>query len=241
MIRTIIAKACALALVAGGAGHDAGRRGMGRSGRLNRMVPWTLLLLIGLAAPAVDGAPAAPALQGKFEELNEPSTHTPGKVKMTEFADFYCPHCHRFEQEGLPVLEKEFGKRLEVTMVGFPVIRGKLPTAFEMYEQARAMGKGPEMRRALFRSIHRDRVEVFDRLIRESIIKEVGLDVAKFEAGLKSGKPTQALELGKAWGEAVKVQQTPTILLDGHIKVEDINPENLKVIIRSILDADAKK
>jgi thiol:disulfide interchange protein DsbA len=209
----------------------------GGGGRLGRRALLAMLLL----ALAALGVEAAPALKGKFEELNEPSTHTPGKVKMTEFADFYCPHCHRFEEEGLPVLEKEFGKRLEVTMVSFPVIRGKLPTAFEMYEQARAMGKGPEMRRALFRAIHRDRMEVFDRLIREALVKEIGLDVAKFEAGLKSGKPAQAVETGKAWGERIKVQQTPTILLDGNIKVENIDPENLKIVIHSILDADTKK
>jgi thiol:disulfide interchange protein DsbA len=210
---------------------------------MERPMLLAVAVLAGLAWLGSDAAPvpAASALKGKFEELNEPSTHQAGKVKMAEFADFYCPHCHRFEAEALPILEKEFGKRLEVTMVGFPVIRGKLPTAFEMYEQARAMGKGNEMKKALFRAIHRDRVDVFDRLIRESIIKEVGLDVAKFEAGLASGKPAQAVELGKAWGERIKVQQTPTILLDGHIKVDTIDPENLKTIIHGILAADAKK
>jgi len=212
--------------------------------RVHRLGPLVLAVLTitagfgwGLSAlPA-----AATELKGKYEELKEPSTHQRGKVKLTEFADFYCPHCHRFEAEALPVLEKEFGNRLEVTMVGFPVIAGKLPTVFEMYEQAKAMGKGPEMRRVLFRSIHKDRVQIFDRLIRESLIKEVGLDVAVFEAGLASGKPVRALEAGKAWGMRVNVQQTPTILLDGNIKVEAIDPENLKTVIQSILAGDGKK
>ncbi len=180
-------------------------------------------------------------LKGKYEELNEPSSHTPGKVKLVEFADFYCPHCHRFDAEGLPILEKEFGNKLEVTMVGFPVIHGKLPTVFDMYEQAKSMGKGNEMKRAIFRTIHQDRVPIFDRLIREKLAKEVGLDPVAFEAGLASGKPARAFEEGRKWGERIKVQQTPTILLDGNIKVEQIDPENLKTIIRSILDADSKK
>lgn len=181
------------------------------------------------------------ALKGKFEELKEPSTHQPGRVKLTEFADFYCPHCHRFEQEAVPILEKEFGKSLDVTMVGFPVMPGKLPTAFEMYEQAKTMGKGNEMKRVLFRTIHKDKTHLLDRVIRESLIKEVGLDVATFEAGLASGKPLKAMDLGKEWGMKVNVQQTPTVLLDGNIKVEAIDPDNLRVIIRSILDADKKK
>ena len=126
-------------------------------------------------------------------------------------------------------------------MVGFPVIPGKLPTAFDMYEQARTMGKGTEMKRVLFRTIHTDRVQILDRLIRESLIKEVGLDPSAFEAGLASGKPAKAVEQGKKWGQRVEVKQTPTLLLDGNIKVELLAPENLITVIRSILDADGKR
>ena len=76
-------------------------------------------------------------------------------------------------------------------MVGYPVIPGKLPTAFE--------------------------------------------------EGLASAKPAKAFEDGRKWGDRIKIQQTPTVLLDGNIKVEQIDPENLKLIIHSILDGDGKK
>ncbi|MGH7262259.1 MAG: DsbA family protein, partial [Nitrospiraceae bacterium] len=142
-----------------------------------------------------------------------------------------------------PFLEKEFGNKVEVTLVGFPVIGGKLPTAFEMYEQAKTMGKGPEMKKVLFRTIHKDRLHVLDKVIRESLIKEVGLDPVTFEAGLASGKPATAFEAGRKWGERVKVQYTPTVVLDGNIKVDgdNLNPENLKTVIASILASDKKR
>jgi thiol:disulfide interchange protein DsbA len=206
-----------------------------RRGRWIGAAAAVAVCLLGAAATGAAG------LKGKFEEIKEPSAHVPGKVKLTEFADFYCPHCHRFEQEALPILKKEFGDRLEVTMVGIPVIPGKLPTAFEMYEQAKTMGKGDEMKRVLFRTIHRDRIHLLDRMVRETLIKEVGLDVAAFEAGLATGKPLRALDAGKDWGVRINVQQTPTILLDGHIKVEQIDPDNLKTVIQSILASDAKR
>ena len=57
---------------------------------------------------------------------------------------------------------------------------------------------------------------------------------------LASAKPARALEAGKKWGERVNVEYTPTILLDGNIKAESINRENLGTIIRSILDSDSK-
>ncbi len=188
---------------------------------------------------------AKPELKGKFEILkDEPSTHQPGKVKVMEFADFYCPHCHHFEETGVPLLLKEFGNKVEVTMVGFPVIPGKLPTAFDMYEQAKMMGKGDQMKAILFRTIHKDKVDgVLDRSIRALLIKEAGLDVTTFEAGLESGKPAKLFEEGRRWGERIKVSSTPSLLLDGNIKVDGANmtPENVVIIIRSILEADAKK
>ena len=200
-------------------------------------IVWSVVVLGGSLAAA------SPELKGKFEIMkDEVSTHAPGKVKLIEFADFYCPHCHRFDETGLPLLVKEFGSKLEITMVGFPVIRGKLPTAFDMYEQAKMMGKGNEMRTVLFRTIHKDKIDgVLDRSIRSLLIKEVGLDPKVFEEGMASGKPAKIFEEGRKWGERIKVQQTPTVLIDGNIKADNIDPENLKLIIQSILDADAKK
>jgi Protein-disulfide isomerase len=197
-------------------------------------------LSIATAAGVVSAAKAE--LKGTFELLKEErSTHKPGKVQLVEFADFYCPHCHRFDGEGLAILEKEFGNKLDVVMVGYPVMPGKLPTAFDMYEQAKTMGKGKEMKRALFRTIHNDKIGIIDRAIREVLIREVGLDPVAFEAGLASAKPARAFEEGRKWGDRIKIQQTPTVLLDGNVKVEQIDPENLKVIIHSILDGDGKR
>jgi protein dithiol oxidoreductase (disulfide-forming) len=219
--------------------------GMGRAtvgGRSTVCMATFVIAAMILLWPVTVAFAALPAgLKGKYVELKEPSIHTPGKVKVIEFADFYCPHCHLFEQTAIPILEKEFGDRVEVTFVGFPIIPGKLPTAFEMYEQAKAMGKGPEMKRALFRTIHKERVQIFDRVIREALAKEVGLDPVAFEAGVASGKPVRALEAGRKWGQRVNVQQTPTIVLDGNIKVEELNPDNLLTIIRSILESDSKR
>ena len=188
---------------------------------------------------------AAPEIKGNYELLKEEaSTHQRGKVKIVEFADFYCPHCHQFDETGIPLLVKEFGKKVDITMVGFPVIHGKLPTAFDMYEQAKSMGKGNEMKAVLFRTIHKDKMQgVLDRSIRSLLIKEVGLDVTAFEAGLESGKPAQAFEDGRRWGERVKLNSTPALLLDGNIKIDGVNmtAENVVTVIRSILENDTKK
>jgi thiol:disulfide interchange protein DsbA len=214
-----------------------------------RLSRWCVVLAGLCALVAWEGTPCWSATQpewkGQYEWLkDEPSTHQRGKVKIVEFADFYCPHCHHFEETGLPLIVKEFGNKVDVTMVGFPVIRGKLPTAFDLYEQAKSMGKGNEMKAVLFRTIHKDKVDgVLDRSIRSLLIREVGLDVPAFEAGMESGKPAKAFEDGRRWGERIKLASTPALLLDGNIKIDGANmtPDNVMTVIRSILEHDSKK
>ena len=204
--------------------------------RLRLMIGLALLFsLIGSANLAFS------ALKGEYEVMEgEPSLHEPGKVILFEFADFYCPHCHMFERVVVTKLQQEFGEKLEVKMIGFPVMPGKLPTAFEMYNQAVAMGKGEKMKEVLFHSIHNKDIQIFDKTMRTMVLKEVGLDASEFEAGLASGKPFQALGKGKEWGERIKVTHTPTVVLDGNIRISNLTFDNLKMVIQSILDQDKK-
>jgi len=175
-------------------------------------------------------------LPGEYQLLDEPAMQEPGKVVFLEFADFYCPHCHLFEKMVTSKLKKEFGDRLEVRMVGFPVIRGKLPTAFEMYEQAQVMGKGAEMRQLLFHTIHDEGIQIFDKGIRRLLIRMVGLDINDFEKGMASGEPYKALEKGKIWGERLGVSHTPTIVLNGNVRVDNLNLDNIRTVIKGLLE-----
>jgi len=171
----------------------------------------------------------------------EPSLEEPGKVIFLEFADFYCPHCHMFENIVVSKLKKEFGDKLDVRMIGFPVMKGKLPTAFEMYEQATMMGKGQKMKKILFRTIHKEKINILDKSLRAVLIKEAGLNVAKFEEEMATGKPYQTLEQGIAWGERIGVRQTPTVILNGNLRIEMLNEENLRTVIKGLLKRQQSK
>ena len=207
-----------------------------RRPRLGLTLGFTLLIAFFGSAHLSFGA-----FEGEYEVIEgEPSLHESGKVILLEFADFYCPHCHMFERVVVTKLKKEFGDQLEVRMIGFPVMPGKLPTAFEMYNQAVTMGKGQKMKEILFLSIHGKEIEIFDKTMRKLILKEVGLDPTEFEAGLASGKPFKTLGKGKEWGERIKLTHTPTVVLDGNLRIGNLNIDNLKVVIQSILDQDKK-
>ena len=204
------------------------------------MISQTILLsgVLSLHMLAV-GVQAAETLPGEYQVLSsESSLHGHGKVLLVEFVDFYCPHCHLFDRIVASTLEKEFGDRLEVRLVGFPVIRGTFPTVFEMYEQARMMGKGSAMKAILFRTIHDDKIRIFNKRLRTLLLKEIDLDRTTFEAGLASGEPYKAFEKGKAWGTRVGVTHTPTVVLDGNLKIENLNIDNFRTVINGILKND---
>ena len=207
-----------------------------------RQTRWGMIIGLPLLLSLCGSANLAfSALQGEYELIEgEPSLHESGKVILLEFADFYCPHCHMFERVVVRKLQEEFGEKFETRMIGFPVMPGKLPTAFEMYNQAVSMGKGQKMKEVLFHSIHDKDIQIFDKTMRTLVLKEVGLDPVEFEAGLASGKPFQTLGNGKEWGERIKVTHTPTVVLDGNIRVNNLTFDNLKMVIQSILDQDKK-
>ncbi len=207
---------------------------------MNTFTRLALLISIALFLTLLSAVPPAfSTLEGEYEMIEgEQSLHEPGKVILLEFADFYCPHCHMFERVVVTKLQKEFGDKFEARMIGFPVMPGKLPTVFEMYNQAVTMGKGQKMKEVLFQSIHDKDIQNFDKTMRTLVIKEVGLDPAEFEAGLSSGKPFQTLGKGKAWGERINVTHTPTVVLDGNIRIKNLTYENLKLVIQSILDQE---
>ena len=88
---------------------------MSRRPTFFRQIIWIfgfLLILTGLVH-ANDKYP------GKYRLMKEPEINTKGKVVLLEFADFYCPHCHMFENEVGAKLKKEFGDSLEIRTVSY--------------------------------------------------------------------------------------------------------------------------
>ncbi len=198
--------------------------------------PWIAILscaclVLGLAG----GVEAAPADPVPYRILKEPSTHVPGKVKLEVFVDFYCPHCHHFEATVLPELRREFGSKLEVTGIGYPIIRNKPRTPFELYEAARAEGKGDAMAKVLFRVLQDERLDVREAPVATRTLKEAGLDPGAITKRLISGEAKRSLDEGIARADRYGVRVTPTVLLDGHVLAENTTAANLRQLIRRLL------
>jgi len=201
--------------------------------KIRQTLGW--LGLCGLAYLFLQVNASASVEPEPYRLLKEPSTHASGKVNMEIFVDFYCPHCHHFEASVLPELRNEFGARLNVTEVGLPVIRNRSRLPFELYEAARAEGKGADMVRVLFRVLQDEKRDIEDPAVQEMIIKEAGVDQDAIKKRLASGEPKRALDEGIARANRNGVSSTPAILLDGYVLTENPTAGNLHALITHLL------
>jgi 2-hydroxychromene-2-carboxylate isomerase len=215
------------------------------------------LLVAGLAsAPAwagSDGAapaatPAAPPAAAAPTPATTPppapfvdiegrvSDHKPGEVHMTMFLDFFCSHCFHFDTTELPVLQKEYGSKLKVQYVGFPIVDPKashIPVL--AYYLADAQGKGDAMRELLFSAIWDHRLDVTRPDILLGIAQNAGLDLEKFKQGFNENVMGARLQQGIDTARSIGAQGTPTLLIDNHIRLNDNSLRNVEAVVSSVL------
>lgn len=183
---------------------------------------------------------------GKFGTLNKASTYESGKVKITEFLKFNCGHCNLLNQK-LPALKKKYGDRLEITNkpMLWRNVKGDLAfkKSIEAYILAERMGKGEEMKDALFKAMFVENRDITSELQLGEIAKSVGLG-DEFITALKNGDAKDEADANIKLSESFQVDETPTIIIDGNLKVtpsmtnEDTTQmaNNLDTIINSLLN-----
>src|SRR5574341_389368 len=89
--------------------------------------------------------------EGDWEKIsNMPTTYEPGRVKIIEFLKFDCSHCYDLHKN-MPQLLEKYGDRVEITYI--PIVwPGQSTKSIEAYNISKQMGKGEEMRDALFQA-----------------------------------------------------------------------------------------
>lgn len=168
------------------------------------------------------------------------SIHESGKVKTTIFFDFFCPHCHEFDTVVVSLLQREYGKKLEVTYKGFPIIYEDSIIPLEAFEIAKEEGKGEEMKEAIFDAIYYQRKDGANIDVLLSLAKSVGLDTERFKKNLTMGIKKKGVLDSKDLAKSYGAKGTPTVILDGNILIKDNSLPSITSIINKILEGDKK-
>lgn len=182
---------------------------------------------------------------GKYLQIDKPTTYEAGKVKMTEFLKFNCGHCYSLNQQ-LPAIKKKYGENLTITYK--PMLWLSVPAdltfrkSIEAYILAERMGKGEEMKDALFNAEFVDKKDLSSEIVLGDIARSVGLG-DEFATALKNGDAKTEADADIRLAETFQVDETPTIILNGNLKLnpsltnEDMTQmtQNLDTVIGSLL------
>jgi len=207
------------------------------------------LLVIALGAYFLSTSQEKPQekipTSGKYVKLNKQSTYEPGEVKITEFLKFNCGHCYTLNQQ-MPALKKKYGENLSITYK--PMLWRMVPQdqafrkSIEAYIIAERMGKGEEMKDALFKALFVDKKDLSSEIVLGDIAKSAGLG-EDFSAALKRGDAKDEAEANIRLAESFQVDETPTIIVNGNLKItpamtnEDMGAMagNIDAVVASLL------
>jgi thiol:disulfide interchange protein DsbA len=173
-------------------------------------------LITGLIVFFVAGlAQADPTAGVEYRELSTPQpTDTAGKIEVTEFFWYGCPHCYNFE----PVIEpwtKKLSKDTQFRRVP-AVFNDDWGKGARAYYALEAMGELQRLHKPLFDAVHKDgKLNVANEAALTEWLGKQGVDTKKFAAAYISfsveGKVKRAAQLTQAY----KIEGVPTIAVDG--------------------------
>ena len=172
-------------------------------------------------------------IPGKYVLLSdEASTHELGKVKITEFMSFYCDHCYQFD--GMKQkLEIKYGSDLEIE--SRPIVWGDQSIKpVEAYLLAKEFGKGEEMKDALFKANFEENRDIGDMNTLVDVAKGIGLG-DDFAVKLESGHMENEAMKNIRSAERYEVRETPTLIIDGNIKMDPhLTDDNLALMMENL-------
>jgi protein-disulfide isomerase len=152
------------------------------------------------------------------------------KVTLVEFADYECPHCKRLQ----PVLRQivdEFHNDVKVYFKHYPLPQHtNARLAAEAAVAAHKQGKFWAYQDKLW-----DKQDELSPAEIEKLAKEAGLDVAKFRADLASPAVKDRVQKDRAEGQALGLQATPTVYIDGREFTDPKDTESFREWIKEEL------
>jgi protein-disulfide isomerase len=152
-------------------------------------------------------------------------------VTLVEFTDYQCPSCAQ-ARPALDRITNEYGERVRLVVRDYPLSQhADAQKAAEAAEAAREQGKYWEYTALLFQNQSALAPEKL-----KGYASRVGLDRAKFDAALDSGRFAERVRRDVFDGDRVGVMGTPTVFLNGR-RVADISYEGLKAAIDAALDS----
>lgn len=169
---------------------------------------------LAVVAATAHASPQAPVNGSDYKTLEKVQpTESAGKVEVTEFFWYSCPHCFALEPSLVEWVKKQ----------GNAISFKRVPVAFrpsfvpqqKLYYTLEAMGRLNDLHPKVFHAIHAERKPLDTDAAIADYIAAQGVDKAKFlEVYNSFGVQTKA-KRAAALQEAYKIDGVPTLAIDG--------------------------
>jgi len=204
-----------------------------------------LFLSVGLAAGVVQAAPSAPVAGKDYTTLSSPQPVSvpAGKIEVTEFFWYGCPHCNEFD----PYLEAWIKKQ------GPDVVFKRVPVAFrddfiphsKLYFALDQLGLAQQLTPAVFNEIHVNKNYLLTPDAQATFLATKGVDKQKFLAAYNSFSTESDLKRATQLLSDYKIDGVPTLAVQGKYETgpADTNslPGTIQVLDYLVSQIRAKK
>ena len=174
----------------------------------------SLRKLLALAAATL-GLTAFPALaqQANYGKLEpQQPTEATGRIEVTEFFWYGCPHCYALEP-AVNAWAKNAPK--DVVFKRVPATTGGWEELARVYYTLETMNLLDQYHGKVFDAVHKDRLNLGNKKIRDEWLAKNGIDVAKYAETEKSFTVATKMQRSKQLTYAYKVDSVPRVFVNG--------------------------
>lgn len=196
-------------------------------------------LSFGLVSIAALASTASPEVGKEYQVLAQPQqTDSPGKIEVTEFFFYSCPHCNVLDPFITEWVKKQ-GSAISFKRVHIDFGQGQQPLQ-RMYYTLEAMGKLDELHARIFHAIHAEHQYQFMRTDQDllNFVVKNGVDKMKYLEISKSFAIESKMRRAASLQAAYKIEGVPTLFVDGHYMT---SPSVLMNINPGMSEADGSK
>jgi len=175
-----------------------------------------LLALVTVASGLLFAGAAS--AQSPYTLLNPPQpTEGGGKVEVIEFFWYGCPHCYHLEpavNAWLKTLPKD------VVFKRVPAVPSESwANMASIYYTLEAMGLLEKYHDKVFDAVHKDRLNLGNKKVRDEWLAKQGIDVAKYNEVEKSFAVMTRLQRAKQMTANYKIDSVPQFVVNGRYVV----------------------
>lgn len=170
---------------------------------------------LGLAASAAIALPSAPKEGVEYTRLAEvqPTTPDAGKVEVTEFFTYSCPHCYGFDPVLAEWVKKNAGK---ITFKRVHVALNEGDSVLQrVFATTEAMGITEQTHSKIFDAVHGERMRINSDEAAFSWADKAGVGRAKFIDTYRSFGMQARVNRLRAQSAAYRIDQWPMLAVGG--------------------------